>query len=180
MNSKLEKLSITDFLTGLANRRHFDDSLATEWTRAERTCLPLTLIMIDVDHFKKFNDRYGHQAGDDCLKKVAATLSANACRAGDLVARYGGEEFSIISAGTDLTGARALAEKVRRAVQAMSLLNEDSKLGIVTISLGIAVIIPDRKKTASALVASADKALYQAKTGGRNRCEYFSEPEQLQ
>ncbi|WP_372880467.1 diguanylate cyclase [Psychromonas sp.] len=178
MNSKLEKLSITDFLTGLANRRHFDESLATEWTRAMRTGQPLALIMIDVDHFKNFNDRYGHQAGDECLKKVAGALTANACRAGDLVARYGGEEFSIISAETDLAGARELAEKLRRAVQAMSLVNEGSTLGIVTISLGIAVCIPDRKNTASDLVCVADKALYQAKTSGRNRSKGFAELQQ--
>ncbi len=177
MNSKLEKLSITDFLTGLANRRRFDEVLASERARAMRTCQPLALIMIDVDHFKKFNDSYGHQAGDECLKEVAATLTANACRAGDLIARYGGEEFSIICAETDLAGARALAEKLRRAVQDIALLNEDTSLGIVTISLGIAVCTPDSKQRAGDLVASADKALYQAKESGRNRSRYCTAPE---
>ncbi|ACN13472.1 signal transduction family protein (GGDEF domain protein) [Desulforapulum autotrophicum HRM2] len=177
VNNKLAELSVTDFLTGLANRRHFDEVLGTEWARAVRTFQPLTLIMIDVDHFKKFNDSYGHQAGDECLKKVASALVTNLCRAGDFVARYGGEEFSIISAGTDLAGARELAEKLRRAVQAMALMNEDSLFGIITISIGIGVCIPDRKQSASDLVCIADKALYEAKTRGRNRIEDFGEPQ---
>lgn len=177
VNSKLEELSATDFLTGLANRRRFDEVLETEWARALRTRQPLPLIMIDIDYFKKFNDRYGHQAGDECLKRVASTLRTNLCRAGDFVARYGGEEFSIIAAGTDLTGTRKLAEKLRRAVQAMSLMSEGSVLGIVTISLGIGFCIPDRKQSANDLVGIADKALYQAKTRGRNRVEYSGEPQ---
>jgi diguanylate cyclase (GGDEF)-like protein len=176
VNSKLEELSVTDFLTGLANRRRFDEILGIEWARALRTGQPLALIMIDIDHFKKFNDSYGHQAGDECLKKVADTLTGNLCRAGDFAARYGGEEFSIISAGTHLAGALELAEKIRRAVQAMSLKNEDTLLGIVTISLGVAVCIPDRNQSATDIVGIADKALYQAKARGRNRIEYFDEP----
>ncbi|WP_413698717.1 GGDEF domain-containing protein [Psychromonas sp. KJ10-10] len=169
MNNKLEKLSLTDFLTGLANRRCFDDNLETEWTRAQRTNQPLALIMIDVDHFKKFNDRYGHQAGDKCLKKVANSLASNASRAGELVARYGGEEFCIISPSTDLNEAFELAEKIRLAVQSLSLKNEDTEIGIVTISLGIAACIPDRKQKTKDLVSIADKALYDAKSSGRNR-----------
>ncbi|MGB5445017.1 MAG: diguanylate cyclase [Psychromonas sp.] len=176
MNSKLEQLSVTDALTGLANRRRFDKVLATEWARALRTSQPLALIMIDVDFFKKFNDRYGHQAGDECLKKVASTLMDNVCRAGELVARYGGEEFCVISAGIDMACACTLAEKLRRAVQVMSLINEDALLGFVTISIGIAVCIPDGEKTAKDLISSADKALYHAKTDGRNCIQYSSEP----
>ena len=177
VNSKLEELSVTDFLTGLANRRRFDEILGIEWARALRAGQPLALIMIDIDHFKKFNDNYGHQAGDECLKKVANALTTNLCRAGDLAARYGGEEFIIISAGTHLAGALKLAEKIRRAVQEMSLINENTLLGIVTISSGVAVCIPDRKQSsASDLVGIADKALYLAKTRGRNRIEYFEDP----
>jgi diguanylate cyclase (GGDEF)-like protein len=169
INNQLEKLSITDFLTGLANRRRFDESLETEWVRAQRTYQSLTVIMIDVDHFKKFNDRYGHQAGDLCLKKIADTLVNNAGRAGELVARYGGEEFCIISPNTDLIKAMKLAEKIRLAIQSLSLPNEDTEMGIVTISLGISVTVPIRGKVANDLVALADKALYTAKKNGRNQ-----------
>jgi len=167
-NRKLEELSVTDFLTGLANRRRFDEALAAEWARAQRTGYPVTLTMIDVDHFKNFNDRYGHQAGDDCLRTIAATLKANTGRAGDLIARYGGEEFCIISACTDVDGANALAERIRKEVQALALQNEGSPLGIVTISLGIAVGLPGRTESEKALVQAADMALYDAKASGRN------------
>lgn len=169
MNKKLEKLSITDALTGLANRRRFDESFATEWTRAERTQQPIALLMIDIDLFKNFNDRYGHKAGDECLQKVASSLATSACRAGDIVARYGGEEFSIISCGNNLHNAQVLAEKLRESVAAMSLLNEDTELGFVTISVGLAVCVPNREQTASDLFCLADKALYEAKMNGRNQ-----------
>lgn len=169
MNNKLEKLSITDFLTGLANRRCFDESLEVEWTRAQRTSQPLALIMVDVDHFKKFNDKYGHQAGDKCLKKVADTLIKNVSRAGELVARYGGEEFCIIAPNTDSSAAYELAEKIRLAVQALSLKNEDTPKGILTISLGIASCIPKINNKAKTLISVADKALYEAKSHGRNQ-----------
>lgn len=175
VNNKLGELSVTDFLTGVANRRHFDGLLGIEWARAMRTSQPLTAIMIDVDFFKNYNDKYGHQAGDECLKKVASALKANLCRAGDLVARYGGEEFSIISAGTDLAGARALGEKLRRAVYAISMMHEDSPFNIVTVSIGLAVCIPDRKHTANELICIADKALYEAKANGRNQIADFGE-----
>lgn len=167
-NRKLEELSATDFLTGLANRRRFDEALGVEWSRALRTNQALSLIMIDVDHFKNFNDRYGHQAGDECLRRIASSLKANTGRAGDLVARYGGEEFCIISASTDVGGAHALAEKIRLAVQSLSMRSEVCPLGIVTISLGVAVGVPGRTQSARELVQKADMALYEAKAGGRN------------
>ena len=167
-NDKLEKLSETDFLTGLANRRRFDQVLQTEWSRARRANHPLSLIMMDVDHFKKFNDRYGHQAGDVCLKNLASVLMGNLYRAGDLMARYGGEEFCVISAYTDSAAAQALAEKIRREVKALGLIHEDSEFGVVTISLGIAVVIPDHTKSPEELIRAADAALYEAKACGRN------------
>ena len=173
-NNRLEKLSITDFLTGLANRRRFDEVLGLEWARAGRVGEPLALIMIDIDHFKKFNDRYGHQAGDECLKKVAFVLKGNLGRAGDLVARYGGEEFGVISAYTDHSRAQVLAEKIRRSVEDLALVHEDSTLGIVTISLGIAVDSPEKAQSADDLVRAADTALYEAKTSGRNCIKYCS------
>ena len=167
-NRKLEELSATDFLTGLANRRRFDEVLGVEWSRALRTDQPLSLIMIDVDHFKNFNDRYGHQAGDECLRRIASSLKANTGRGGDLVARYGGEEFCIISASTGVGGAHALAEKIRLAVQSLAMRSEVCPLGIVTISLGVAVGVPGRTQSARELVQKADMALYEAKAGGRN------------
>ena len=168
VNRKLKELSITDFLTGLANRRRFDEALETEWTRAMRIDQPLTLIMIDVDHFKKYNDRYGHQAGDECLRKLASVLMDNLCRTSDVVARYGGEEFSIISAYTDLQAAQQLAQRIRLAVESLALTHEDSSFGVVTISLGIAVAIPDQTHSTDDLIRAADQALYDAKAGGRN------------
>jgi len=168
VNRKLKELSITDFLTGLANRRRFDEALDTEWTRAMRIGQPLTLIMIDVDHFKKYNDRYGHQAGDECLRKLASVLIDNLCRTSDVVARYGGEEFSVISAYTDLVAAQQLAQRIRLAVESLALTHEDSTFGIVTISLGIAVTIPDQEHSTDDLIRAADQALYDAKASGRN------------
>ena len=167
-NRKLEELSVTDFLTGLANRRRFDEALDVEWARALRARQTLTLIMVDVDHFKNFNDRYGHQAGDECLRRIASALKANTGRAGDLIARYGGEEFCIISAYTDVAGAEALAEKIRLAVQSLDMRNEVCPLGVVTISLGVAVGVPDTTQSAREFVHKADMALYEAKASGRN------------
>ena len=168
-NRKLEELSVTDFLTGLANRRRFDEVLDVEWARALRTRQPLTLIMADVDHFKNFNDRYGHQAGDECLRRIASALKANTGRAGDLTARYGGEEFCIISAYTDAAGAEALAERIRLAVQTLAMPSDVCPLGIVTISLGVAVGVPGTEPSTQELVHKADMALYEAKASGRNR-----------
>lgn len=167
-NGKLAELSASDFLTGLANRRRFDEVLGHEWARARRNGQPLALLMIDVDHFKRFNDRYGHQAGDECLRRVASTLRENVGRAGDLVARYGGEEFAIVSPDTVLAGAQTLAEKIRQSVEALGLVHEDATLGIVTVSIGIAAVIPDAGMSAADLVRAADTALYEAKGSGRN------------
>lgn len=174
-NRKLEELSVTDFLTGLANRRRFDEVLGVEWSRALRTNQPLALIMIDVDHFKNFNDRYGHQAGDECLRRIASALKANTGRAGDLIARYGGEEFCIISAYTDVPGAEALAERIRQAVMSLTMRSDVSPFGVVTISLGVAVGSRGSAQSALDLVHKADVALYEAKAGGRN-CTRVADP----
>jgi diguanylate cyclase (GGDEF)-like protein len=169
-NQKLVTLSITDGLTGLVNRRRFDEVLASEYARSRRTGQPLALVMLDVDYFKKYNDRYGHQAGDDCLKAVANQLKAQAARrACDLVARYGGEEFTIILADTDLSTAQGIAERVRQAIEATEVPHEMSSFGKVTVSVGLAVMASDCNMDAEGLLHAADLALYQAKHEGRNR-----------
>ncbi len=167
-NRKLAELSRTDGLTGIANRRHFDESLATEWQRAQRHGLPLTVLLIDIDLFKVYNDLLGHQAGDDCLRQVAKTLQLQAHRADDLVARYGGEEFVVI-AHADSTQALQLAERLRQAVEGLGLPHPGSPAGLVTISLGAASGIPTEAQAPEAWLRLADKALYQAKAAGRNR-----------
>lgn len=169
-NERLERLSTSDGLTGVANRRCFDQTLEREWNRLRRTREPLSLIMSDVDFFKLYNDTYGHQGGDDCLKSVAQTLNGAARRGGDCVARYGGEEFAVILPATDAQGAFAVAEKIRRSVEQRNL--EHKKSGIascVTLSLGVATIVPTGEETPEHLIKCADEALYQAKSTGRNR-----------
>jgi diguanylate cyclase (GGDEF)-like protein len=156
----LHRLSNTDALTATANRRHFDDTLTLEWRRAVRTATPLSLVMMDIDFFKPFNDTHGHQAGDEMLRRVAQTLQARLHRAGDLVSRYGGEELAILLVGVDLEHAREIAERARADVEA---------LGAVTISGGVATIVPRRDLSPDQLVAAADAALYEAKRAGRNR-----------
>ncbi len=169
LNRKLEALSTTDGLTGIANRRRFDEVLANEWNRAERLAQPLALAMIDIDWFKKYNDRYGHQAGDECLQAVAAVLSANICRTGDLVARYGGEEFAFIAPATGGVIALDMARKVCAALQATALPHPMSVYGQVTVSIGIAAMVPNQQLSPDILLKSADEALYCAKKQGRNR-----------
>ncbi|MDO8177169.1 MAG: diguanylate cyclase [Undibacterium sp.] len=166
-NRKLATLSATDGLTGLANRRHFDEMLEREWARASRTNQPLAVIMIDVDHFKKYNDCYGHQAGDECLKTIAAILQKGTRRVSDLAARYGGEEFSIVLPNTEASVAHQLAEAVRLSIESLDMTHRQSPLGKVTISVGIA-IRSRRENDADSLVRAADEALYRAKNNGRN------------
>jgi diguanylate cyclase (GGDEF)-like protein len=168
-NRKLVMLSVTDGLTGLANRRHFDETLISEWARAKRTRQPMAVIMIDVDHFKNYNDCYGHQAGDECLKSIAGVLRERAQRAGDLVARYGGEEFSVVLPNTEAAGAQRLAAMMRQSVELLDIAHEQSAAGKVTISVGVAVQAFDCDTDAECLLRAADKALYLAKHGGRNR-----------
>jgi two-component system chemotaxis family response regulator WspR len=169
-NAVLARLSQQDGLTGIGNRRRFDDSLTGEWRRCARETAPLSLVLIDVDMFKKYNDHYGHQAGDDCLRKVAHTLRDCAQRPGDVVARYGGEEFVVLLPGTDAAGAAFVAEQLRQRVVDLALPHEASAVSsIVTISLGVATCVPSLDVQATSLVGTADANLYEAKRSGRNR-----------
>jgi diguanylate cyclase (GGDEF)-like protein/PAS domain S-box-containing protein len=172
-NAQLLALSGEDALTRLANRRRFDQALLQESARLALVVMPLALLMIDVDHFKTYNDRYGHPAGDECLRQVARLLKRHAKRPGDLVARYGGEEFAILLANTDHAGARSLAEEVRSALIALALPHQGNPAGIVTVSIGLHVVAaPDEPVAATRLVELADQALYAAKAAGRNTvCE---------
>jgi diguanylate cyclase (GGDEF)-like protein len=168
-NRKLAALNRTDGLTGIANRRHFDKALARECARHARSGEPLSLILLDIDHFKAFNDRYGHVAGDDCLRRVSDVLARNVGRPDDLVARYGGEEFACILPETDSTGAQLVAEQMRLAIEALDIPHTASDAGDrVTASFGVATCTCSAETTASAFVAKADALLYQAKSAGRN------------
>ncbi|MFS2201898.1 diguanylate cyclase [Pseudomonas sp. Pseusp3] len=164
---ELSQLAATDALTGVANRRSLDQTLRHEWFRAQRSGKPLSLLMIDADHFKAFNDRHGHQAGDDALRALAEVIRANVHRPADLVARYGGEEFSVILAETGSEGARQIAEHIRGAVQKLPLV--DPGESPMSVSIGIATWTATSDTSLEQLLFSADKALYQAKDGGRNR-----------
>lgn len=167
-NQRLQALSILDPLTGLANRRRFTETLQEEWQRAVRRREPVGLAMIDIDFFKKYNDRYGHPAGDRCLRGVGTALK-NAVRETDLVARYGGEEFSFVLPGTGNEHARRIAERGRAAVCALNEPHEDSTCGIVTVSIGVSSMMPSAATSPEQLVELADAALYKAKRDGRNR-----------
>lgn len=158
-----------DGLTGLYNRRAFDDALATELRRHRRNPASLGLVMLDIDHFKAFNDHYGHQAGDACLQQVANAVASCARRPGETVARYGGEEFAIILPNTEPADCARLCERMVGAVRALALRHEASPAGIVTLSIGYATQQPQDDDASSVLIARADKALYQAKQSGRNR-----------
>ncbi len=168
-----EQASMKDRLTGIGNRRSFDINLATTWAQATRTKVPLSLMMVDVDFFKKFNDSYGHQAGDVCLQKVASSLYGCVRRAGDSVTRYGGEEFTVILFHTSLNEARYVSEDMLKAIRKLQILNEQSPHKIVTISIGIATIMPGVEDDMHQLVEAADKCLYRAKENGRNRAEWL-------
>ena len=172
---KLTKLAITDGLTGIANRRYFDDQLAHEWTRARRLNQTLAIAMIDVDWFKKYNDHYGHQGGDDCLRQVANVLSNVAKRDSDFVARYGGEEFAIILPMTQAENALELSKNICLALSNLELPHALSDFGHVTLSVGVAVGCPKQNTTPHNLLVNADKALYTAKEKGRNRAVLFVE-----
>jgi diguanylate cyclase (GGDEF)-like protein len=168
-NDRLAALSATDGLTGIANRRRFDEWLDKEWGRARRAQEPLALALIDVDWFKSYNDRYGHQLGDDCLRTVARILESHIGRSGDLAARYGGEEFALIAPTTHDAGALRIATTVCQAIERAGIPHESSEFGVVTVSIGVAVLVPDETTTLDLLVTRADAALYQAKAAGRNR-----------
>ena len=175
-NQALQGLSYLDSLTGIANRRHFDQALDLEWKRACRVGTPLSLIMVDADFFKAFNDIYGHQCGDACLIRIANTLRNALHRPGDMAARYGGDEFMILLPGTDAQGAAELAETIRNRVEAMEITHEGAFADqVVTISLGLVTCYPAMSLSSGEFVAAADEALYQAKEDGRNRVSVFYE-----
>lgn len=169
MNQHLQHLVTSDALTGIANRRNFDETIQDEWRRAQRGHYPVSLLMIDIDFFKPYNDYYGHQKGDECLKQVGKILGTHGKRAGDLVARYGGEEFAIISAGTSYKDAIGFAQKICRSVANAKIPHAASPIAnIVTASIGVATVIPLVDQQVKDLIADADKNLYQAKANGRN------------
>ncbi|RMG73826.1 MAG: diguanylate cyclase [Nitrospirae bacterium] len=174
-NERLKRLSSLDGLTGIANRRVFDETLEAELKRAKRQKSPISLILIDVDYFKLYNDSYGHIKGDECLKKIADVLSGALKRAGDLAARYGGEEFACILANTDVEGALGMAEKICAGVRALKIPHERSPFGIVTVSIGIASLIPSKSLTVERLINCADTALYRAKRDGKNQIKVYRE-----
>jgi len=170
LNHRLEALSNTDGLLEIANRRHFDARLDEEWRRALRQQQPLSLLMIDVDHFKRYNDRYGHQAGDRCLQAVTKAARSALKRPGDLLARYGGEELVVILPNTEQRGATLVAQAIQAGLAGLNIPHADSPAAdCVTVSIGVATMVPDKQSNCVQLLAAADHGLYSAKEGGRNR-----------
>lgn len=171
VNQKLAKLSRTDSLTGIFNRSVFDETLQVEWDRCKRHILPLSLIMIDIDFFKAFNDHYGHQAGDDCLKKVAGVLSSTTKRSTGIVSRYGGEEFTVILPNMTKEKALDYAERLRITVEELSIPHAYSAISkSLTVSLGVHTLIPSDQLSMKELIVKADKALYEAKKERNKVC----------
>ncbi|WP_165244423.1 diguanylate cyclase [Paludisphaera soli] len=172
-NRLLQAQATTDGLTGVSNRRHFDQTLAREWDRHARTGAPLSVLLLDVDHFKKYNDFHGHLAGDDCLREVARTIQGAVARPGDLAARYGGEEFAAILPETDRVGAVAMAGIVSERLRLKRLAHGAPGAGpTLTLTIGCATMVPDLGRPASEILAQADRALYDAKAAGRDRVEH--------
>ena len=173
-NRELKLMAVKDGLTGISNRRHFDDVLLKEIKRAVRTQIPVSLIMTDIDYFKPYNDNYGHQMGDDCLKSIAKIMLAQIKRPADLGARYGGEEFAFILPETEMKEALVIAEMIRDSVESLKIPHEYSEVeNVVTISCGVATVYPSKKDNVDlllhSLIGDADKALYRAKDQGRNQ-----------
>ncbi|MCP4154150.1 MAG: diguanylate cyclase [bacterium] len=172
-NQILSNLSTLDGLTGIPNRRRLDEFIETEWRRSFRTATPISVIMIDIDYFKHYNDNYGHLAGDDCLKQVAKALAETIKRPSDLVARYGGEEFLAVLPETDLGGALLVVEALSQAITGLAIPHGYSTVApYITISQGLAVTVPSGKASPGQLLEAADKALYEAKSYGRNTSQY--------
>lgn len=166
----LESHAWLDGLTNIPNRRRFDDALQSEWSRASRNGEPISIVMVDVDYFKQYNDHYGHGSGDVCLKKVAQALTTSISRPTDLAARYGGEEFVVLLPNTDAKGAHAIAEKIRAGVESVKIPHEYSSASQwVTVSAGVSTMMPSTENSATLLLKSADSTLYEAKSIGRNR-----------
>jgi diguanylate cyclase (GGDEF)-like protein len=178
INAYLATIAREDALCGLANRRAFDDCLETEWERARREEQPLTLLFIDIDHFKLYNDTYGHAAGDDCLRQIGQAMKNALLRPADSVARYGGEEFVVLLPATDAQGAEEVAERIIRAIDVLAIPHKRSLVAFhVTASIGICSIMPHERNTISNLVENADAALYKAKTAGRRCFKHYQEPQ---
>lgn len=176
-NEKLKALVNIDGLTGLENRRYFDEVLNIEIRRAPRTDSTLSLLMCDIDFFKLYNDHYGHVMGDECLKKIAGCFRNTFMRATDVPARFGGEEFAVILPDTELEEAGKLSEKLSQCIHALDIIHEASSAADhVTISIGIASMLPDKQVSCTDLIGMADQALYSAKANGRNRIETYTDP----
>lgn len=176
LRREVEHTATLDGLTGIHNRRHFDHQLAVQWAIAQRATMPVAAFMADVDQFKAFNDTYGHQAGDECLRKVAARLVATFRRGSDIVARYGGEEFAAVATGMDSVQAARFAQALCTRVRELDIPHEAATGGRLTISVGYAVLTPGAHDEASALLHLADQALYAAKAGGRDRALAANNP----
>ena len=166
----LRELTLTDALTGVANRRAFDERLSAEWRRCARSQMPIALILVDIDHFKNFNDAYGHQAGDACLKKAGEAMARAAKRPQDMLARYGGEEFALLLPYEDVGGAETVARRVLDEIALLAIPHERSSVGpTLTVSMGVASLTPNDRVEPAVLVRAADALLYDAKAGGRNQ-----------
>jgi two-component system, chemotaxis family, response regulator WspR len=168
-NIELQKLAALDALTGIANRRRFDDTMHVEWQRGQRERQSLSLLICDIDFFKQYNDAYGHLSGDLCLKKAAAILTEHLKRPADLAARYGGEEFTIVLPDTPLAGAMTVAQECVHHLENLRITHGGSPHGVVTMSVGVASVVPTPESTVEEFIAKADRALYAAKDGGRNQ-----------
>ncbi|MDI1301530.1 MAG: GGDEF domain-containing protein [bacterium] len=176
LNAMLERLALEDQLTGLANRRRFNDALHHEWERCQRAQQPLALLFIDVDYFKHYNDSYGHAAGDQCLSSIGRATKGSLLRPADLAARYGGEEFVILLPETTREGAMEVAQRVLAHIDALDIPHKSSEVAPhVTVSIGIALQVPDRYSSAPLLLENADKALYTAKHAGRHQAVMYTE-----
>ncbi len=173
-NEELQRLAMLDGLTQVANRRRFDECLNKAWQILMRERLPLSLLMCDVDFFKRYNDSKGHQAGDECLQQVAQAMKHSVKRPADLVARYGGEEFVVVLPNTNAEGALLIAQKIQKSIQALALIHPASTISqYITLSIGVSCTIPSPQFCPEALIAAADRALYQAKQLGRNRSVFL-------
>jgi diguanylate cyclase (GGDEF)-like protein len=171
-NKTLREMADGDPLTGIANHRTFQDSLRGQWRRTARSRLPLTLLMIDVDDLKQYNESRGHQAGDECLRQVAEAVRMQLQRPGDIVARYGGDEFAVLLPETDAAGGLAVAERVRQAVEDLKMTSgPETDAHRITVSVGAATLVPSPQEHPTSLIAAADRALSVAKRSGRNRVE---------
>ncbi len=173
LQKKLEELSFKDGLTGVANRRMFDSVMDMEWDSARRHCQPLSLIMLDIDYFKQYNDHYGHIQGDECLKSVGQALHSAATRAKDFIARFGGEEFVLVLPETDAKSAEKVAERCRGVIFKLQIPHEKSAVSqVLTVSMGVGTIVPGTDDDVKSFITEVDRLLYQAKQNGRNCAIY--------